>query len=201
MKTFKDPSRKLAACVDRSRRLEERWRVLCDLHLPLAPEDSIWRYYHPADPDAPTQGWKLHVSATVLSACEVLERVAPFLAARSVPYKAPRSLQELVKINSGLYYGYSQVGKIITVYPPTAGEAVELARELRGLTGRRPAPAVPFDRRFGGNVYYRFGAFAHMELEHEDGRRSPAIRDPEGRLVPDARDAADAKPEWVSDPF
>ncbi|HEV2862466.1 MAG TPA: protein kinase [Pyrinomonadaceae bacterium] len=201
MKTFKDPSRKLAACADRARRLEERWQALCDRHLPLAPEDSVWRYHHAANPEAPTQGWKLHLSATLLNACDVLERVAPFLAARSIPYKAPRSLQELIKINSGLYYGYSQVGKIITVYPPTTEEAVRLARELRRLTGRVSAPAVPFDRRFGGNVYYRFGAFAHMEVEHADGRRAPAIRDPDGRLVPDARYAEDARPEWVSDPF
>ena len=201
MNTSKDPTRKSDACVDRARGLEERWQTLCDRHLPLAPEDSVWRYYHVEDPAAPTQGWKLHVSATVLNACEVLERVAPFLAARSVPYKAPRSLAELMKINSGLYYGYSQVGKIITVYPPTPEAAVGLARELRGLTGRMPAPAVPFDQRFGGNVYYRFGAFAYTEMEHEDGRRSPAIRDPDGRLVPDARDSADAKPDWVTDPF
>src|SRR5215210_6426748 len=177
MKKYKDPSRELAARKNRARRLEGRWRLLCDRHLPHAPEDSIWRYSREADPAGPAQGWKLHVSATLLSACEVLERIGPFLAARSVPYKAPRSLAELCKLNSGLFYGYSQVGKVFTVYPRTDAEAVELAARLDELTRRLPAPAVPFDQRFGGGVYYRFGAFARMEMEHADGRRTPAIRD------------------------
>ena len=201
MKTDKDTSRKVDAGETRARRLEGRWRFLCDRHLPSAPEDSIWRYSREGVSSGPTQGWKLHVSATVLNACKVLERVGPLLDARTVPYKAPRSLQELIKINSGLYYGYTQVGKFITVYPRTDAEAVTLARLLHELTRRMNAPAVPFDKKFGRNVYYRFGAFINMEVEREDGRRSFAMRDREGRLVPDVRDSVDAKPDWVSDPL
>jgi serine/threonine protein kinase len=196
-----DPLRKLAACRKRARRLEERWRRLCAGHLPAAPADSIWRYSHEGDSQGPAQGWKLHVSATVLNACEVLERVGPLLTSRRVGYKAPRSLAELFKLNSGIYFGYTQVGKVFTVYPRTDAEAVELAERLCELTRRLPAPAVPFDRRFGGNVYYRFGAFARVEMEREDGRRSLAVRGPGGALVPDVRDSADAKPDWVTDPF
>lgn len=118
MDTFKGSSGKFAARRRRERRLEERWRRLCDRHLSYAPEDSIWRYSSAGDAAGPVQGWKLHVSATVLSACEVLERVGPLLDARPVAYKAPRSLAELMKLNSGLYYGYSQVGK---VFPSTRG--------------------------------------------------------------------------------
>ena len=196
-----NPSLKLAAYKSRARNLEGRWRLICDPHLPCAPEDSIWSYSHEGDSAGPAQGWKLHVSATVLNACEVLKRVGPFLDARSVDYKAPRSLAELSKLNSGLYYGYSQVGKVFTVYPRTDAEAVELAARLYEMTRRMPAPAVPFDRGFGGSVYYRFGAFARMEVEHADGRRSLAIRDREGRLVPDVRASADAEPDCVMDPF
>jgi hypothetical protein len=165
------------------------------------PSDSIWRYSHAGDATAPVQGWKLHVSATLLSAGDVLEKVGRLLASRRVSFKAPCSLWELVKLNSGLYYGYSQVGKVFTVYPRTDSEAVELALDIYALTRRTPAPVVPFNLRFGGNVYYRFGAFARMELEHPDGRRSLAIRDRGGALVPDERTAASAKPDWVTDPF
>lgn len=196
-----DPSRKFAAYRNRARRLEERWLRLCTSHLTTAPADSIWRYSHEGYYEGPSQGWKLHVSATVLNACEVLEGVGPLLTSRGVSYKAPRSLAELFKLNSGLYYGYTQVGKVFTVYPRTDAEAVELAEKLYEMTRRIQAPAVPFDQRFGGNVYYRFGAFAHMEMEHEDGRRSLAIRDRGGALIPDTRDSADAKPDWVADPF
>lgn len=201
MNTDKDTSRRIAARRNRARRLGERWRLLCDRHLPRAPEGSIWRYSRERDPAGPGQGWKLHVSATVLNACEVFERVGPLLDARSVAYKAPRSLAELCKLNSGLYYGYSQVGKVFTVYPRTDAEAVGLATRLYELTLRIPAPAVPFDQKFGGNVYYRFGAFARIEMEREDGRRTLAVRDRDGALVPDVRYSPGAGPDWVSDPF
>ena len=179
-----------------------RWAKLCDRHLPVRPSGSIWRYSRGALPDDPSQGWKLHITATVLTAGRVLRAVAPLLGGRGVLYKAPASLQELNKLNSGLFYGYSQVGKFITVYPRTEAEAVLLAEQLHRLTRGMRAPAVPFDRRYrpGGCVYYRYGAFKSLEVEGADGGAAYAIRDPEGNLVPDVRDAV-FKPEWVADPF
>jgi len=63
-----------------------------------------------------------------------------------------------------------------------------------------PAPAVPFDLRFSdtSNVYYRFGAFEHLELT-ENRQQVPAIRAPNGTLIPDIREQP--KPDWVTDPF
>jgi hypothetical protein len=179
-----------------------RWASLCELHLPLKPAGSIWRYSRGPRPDDPEQGWKLHIPATVLTAGEVLQRVAPLLRGRGVLFKAPASLGELRRLNSGLHYGYSQVGKFITVYPRTSAEAVRLARRLHELTRGMRAPAVPFDRRYrpGGCVYYRYGAFKPLEVEGHDGEAAYAIRDPEGRLVPDVRDSV-SKPDWVTDPF
>ncbi|HJR06834.1 MAG TPA: hypothetical protein VJ842_06225 [Pyrinomonadaceae bacterium] len=153
-------------------------------------------------PDDPEQGWKLHIPATVLTAGTVLRRVGPLLHDRGVLFKATASLGELVKLNSGFHYGYSQVGKFITVYPRTSEEAVQLAERLHELTLGMMAPAIPFDRRYrhGGCVYYRYGAFKSMEIKGGDGETAHAIRDPEGNLVPDVRDGA-FKPDWVADPF
>jgi serine/threonine protein kinase len=96
---------------------------------------------------------------------------------------------------------YSQVGKIITVYPKTPEQAVQLARRLHKLTLRMAAPEVPFDLRYSpsSNIYYRFGAFSPLEIEHANGSRTLAIRGPDGELVPDRRE--EAKPDWVTDPF
>jgi hypothetical protein len=200
---LREPSRSLAICQNRSQRLERHWQELCARYLPLAQADSIWRYHRVRAPEEPTQGWKLHLSATVLNAGKVLARVAPFLAARAVQFKAPGSLQELIRINSGLFYGYSQVGKIITVYPGSPEEAVSLAAQLHKLTRRLAGPAVPFDLRFSaaGNVYYRFGAFKQLEMEHRNGQHTLAIQAPNGELVPDVRTAEQGRPDWVSDPF
>ncbi|MET0648058.1 MAG: hypothetical protein ABW208_15690 [Pyrinomonadaceae bacterium] len=182
--------------------LNARWAELRDRYLPVAVEGSIWRYSRGGLPGDPEQGWKLHVAATVLTAEQVMRAVAPLLSRRGVLYKAPASLYELSKLNSGVFYGYSQVGKFLTVYPRSTEEAVRLARELHRLTRGVSAPAVPFDLKYraDGCVYYRYGAFTGFEVEGDGGERTYAIRDPEGNLVPDRRDSA-KPPEWAADPF
>jgi hypothetical protein len=179
------------------------WERLCADFLPLAPEGSFWRYSRGHATGDAEQGWKLHVSATVLTANETLKRVAPLLRARGTLFKAPSSLTGLQRLNCGLDYGYSQVGKFITVYTRSDEEAVSLARRLDRMTRGMASPPVPFDRRFrpGSCVYYRYGSFSQLEMRNEDGTRTPAMRDPGNRLVADIREAAEAKPDWVSDPF
>src|SRR4051812_30895414 len=91
--------------------LEKRWRSLCDVYLPVAHPGEIWRLSRRPTESDPTQGWKLHISATILTACDVLDIAGPILRRWGSLYKAPESLLELRRINTGLYYGYSQVGK------------------------------------------------------------------------------------------
>ena len=183
--------------------LSQQWERLCAHYLPIYREDSIWRFNRgPIKTDA-EQGWKLHVSATVLTANEVLRTIGPLLQTKDVRFKAPSSLHELQKINSGLSYGYSQVGKFITVYPPSTDEAFSLADRIHQLTSQMNAPSVPFDLQFRPDscVYYRYGSFKHVEMKNADGTRTLALRHPEGRLVPDLRQSVTARPDWISDPF
>jgi len=123
--------------------------------------------------------------------------VAPYLKRANALFKAPASLEELQKLNSGLYYGYSQVGKFITIYPQNTSAAVSMARDLDRLTTGRAGPRIPFDLQFaaGSSVYYRYGSFG---LQMPDGSTTDALRDPEGNLVKDSRTE---KPQWVADPF
>jgi hypothetical protein len=185
-----------------ARSLCDFYRELCNRFLPVAEKGSAWRFSREPESGDPEQGWKLHVSANVLTANEVLEKVGPFLHSRGVLFKAPGSLQELDRINCGVFYGYSQVGKFITVYPRSDDEAISLARRLQKLTLGISAPVIPFDTRYreGSCVYYRYGAFSPLNIEHPDGLLSPAIRDLEGNLVPDLRESSE-KLAWVVDPF
>jgi hypothetical protein len=189
-------------CCAIRRSLGADWAELCERYLPVRPKDSIWRYSREEMAGDPEQGWKLHVPATVLTAGKVLQTVAALLSGHGVLYKAPATLGELDKLNRGLFYGYSQIGKFLTIYPRTTDEAVALASSLHRLTRRMAAPAVPFDTKYrkGGCVYYRYGAFKMLEVECENGERTYAIRDPEGNLVPDERENP-SPPEWVTDPF
>ncbi len=187
----------------RIRRLEIEWENLTKRYLPVSFPDSPWRYSRGPEKDDPTQGWKLHLTATVLSAGATLSRVGPFLLRRGVMFKAPVSLRELDRINTGLEYGFSQVGKFITVYPKCSEEAVSLAVRLDHLTREFAGPAVPYDRHFKSNssVYYRYGAFQPLTIRHRNGRRSYALRTPRGRLIKDKREPGAAIPKWLKDPF
>jgi class IV lanthipeptide synthase len=182
-------------------RLTAHWEELCDEYLPVLSPLSIWRYSRSADAEDPAQGWKLHIPATVLTANEIMERVGAFLRREYALFKAPKSLDELSKLNSGLFYGYSQVGKFMTIYPKTNEQAVKFAKELPRLTRHLEGPEVPFDLRFRktGCVYYRYGAF--RSIGPADNKESPSIRDPNGNLVADLRNHSTAKPDWVTNPF
>jgi hypothetical protein len=181
--------------------LEEEWAALVKRHLPVAAEESPWRFSRPGRDDDPSQGFKIHVSATILDAGRVLARIAPYLRARGILFKAPASLVEIKRINCGLFYGVSQIGKVFTVYPPSARAARAVARRLAALTEGFEAPAVPFDLRYspGRPVFYRYGSFSQLRMTLEDGREVGAIRRPDGSLVPDEREAGRAVPEWIAD--
>lgn len=163
----------------------------------------MWRYSAGPRVGGPEQGWKLHVSATVLNAHRVLEKIAPVLNGLGVSFKGPASLEEVRRLNSGLHYPYSQVGKIFTVYPRNEQEAVSVAQRLHELTRRLSAPSVPFDLRYmlGSNIYYRYGAFKPLEMELPNGEKVSAIRNPQGEMVPDLCAPDMAKPAWAEDPF
>lgn len=198
--TFESEPPKPAAQADQ---LCVAWQRLCEQYLPLTNAQGLWRYSRVRAPHDPEQGWKLHLSATILNASQILERIAPVLHERGVRFKAPTSLLELRRLNTGLQYGYSQVGKCFTVYPRTTAEALELAEILHDLTAGFSAPAVPFDSRLrlGSNVFYRYGAFQRLTLLGADGTSTPALRTPAGTLVPDERTNAEAKPAWLANPF
>ena len=183
--------------------LEKRWQNLCRRFLPIGGTNSIWRYNRRRQPHDPEQGWKLHVSATILNAADLLEIVAPFLESEQAFYKAPKSLRELKKLNSGIYYDYSQIGKFITIYPQSDEHATFLAEKLHRLTLHNSSPTIPFDLRYQpqSSVFYRYGAFRMKKIENTDGSIVLALNDENGNLMPDVRDGEESYPAWVSNPF
>ena len=158
--------------------------------------DATWRYSRPVRKDDPREGWKIHVSATPLSACEILERVIPILRPTDVLFKVPRHLAILIDQNCGLAQ-FSQVGKFLTVYPRSTAEALRLAKALHFATRGLEGPEIPFDRRYRRNslVFYRYGEF------HGTAKNNGVIRDSDGKMHPDRRVAGCAVPPWLKDPF
>jgi len=177
-----------------------RWTALCDAYAPRRDADDFWRF-SAAEPLAVGQGWKIHLSATLLSAMQMFERCAPTLVRSGCHFKVAGSMAAIQKLNGGMA-GRSQVGKIMTVYCPDPAKARALALELQDLTDGLPGPVVPSDQRLhpGSNVFYRYGAYDRLEIEIA-GRKVPAYRDPTGNPVHDKRTKATAVPSWADDPF
>ena len=188
--------------MSNAKKHKRRWQTLVEKFLPVAATDSIWRYSRLKTKTDVEQGWKLHISANILTAADTLSVVGPYLTRKRVLFKAPGTLQELQKLNAGLFYGYSQVGKFITVYPQSSAQARGLASHLHRLTKGKAGPAVPFDERLksGSNVYYRYGSFTVLNIEQNDGKVQPAIRDQAGNLIVDDRYSFEA-PKWATNPF
>ena len=173
--------------------ITRRWQLTVGI---LRLTDATWRYSRAIREDDPRQGWKIHVSATPLSACETLERVLPILRPVGVLFKVPRNLAILINLNSGLAQ-FSQVGKFLTVYPRSPAEALRLAKALHLATRGLAGPEIPFDKRYRRNslVFYRYGQF------HGTAKKGGVIRDPGGKIHPDRRAAGCAVPPWLKDPF
>lgn len=173
------------------------WRV-------LGPDerDGWWIDVRHPEAQYPRQGWKLHVSATPLSADAVLERALPVLFAEKTTFKIIASRDRLHALNQG-ESGLSQIGKCITVYPSDDAQAVRLAIALDAATRGLRGPAIPSDRPLasGSLVYYRYGGFDWQQLRTIDGASVPAITAPDGTLMPDRREPGLYAPPWAIDPF
>lgn len=179
-----------------ARKLRQRWRPRLTS---LPGRDRFWCYSREPRPDDPPQGWKIHLSATLLSANEVFARVWPVLVRHDAWFKVAAHSDFLAQLNAGLTE-FSQVGKFLTVYPRSTHEAVNLARELHTATRGLPGPRIPFDERYrkNGLVYYRYGSF---RVVSKDAVAAGFITDPTGKAYRDRRGPGRAVPRWLDDPF
>lgn len=150
----------------------------------------------------PEQGWKLHVSAGLLTASEVLGKSLPAILDEDADFKVIASLGQLAALNEGLG-GLSQVGKFVTIYPNDDAQAVRLAWALQEATDGLAGPSIPSDRalRRRSAVHYRYGGFGGLQMRTALGESLPAIRAPDGSLVPDRRLGRYDPPPWAQDPF
>ncbi|WP_344579463.1 class IV lanthionine synthetase LanL [Nonomuraea roseoviolacea] len=165
-------------------------------------EDDLWCKVTPDAYPMPDQGWKLHVSATMLSAPLALARVSRVLIEAHCAFKFPTRLGDYWKFLEP-HCSRAQAGKFITVYPLDDAESVRLAALLDDATRGLPGPVILSDRpyRKGGIVHYRYGAFRGHRVLGNDGFYEIRLRSPEGRLVPDERRPSFSPPPFASCPF
>ena len=162
--------------------------------------DGEWTYCFPSRPNLPAQGWKIHVSATLDNAAEVLEKTMSYCANRRVPFKYASNRSVLLARNAK-YAPRESSGKFLTLYPRDATELHRVLLELDNVLSGSSGPYILSDLRWrGGPLYVRYGAYAQRHTYTDDGIRVPAIQHPDGHLVPDAREARFVVPSWVTVP-
>jgi len=149
---------------------EKKYDQVVRYYLPFSHESTLWRYCALDFKSLPLNGFKLHISATILQASAVLEICAELLIKQNIYFKAANSLSELKKLNIGLYYGIKQIGKFITVYPANDAKAIAIADVLDRATRKFDCVKIPYDKqlRKNSNVFYRYGSFKKNQMETTD---------------------------------
>jgi hypothetical protein len=167
-----------------------------------AVDDDLWCHMTPPDYPSRVQGWKLHISATRVSAPLVLHRVAKVLVKEECGFKFARTLGVVQEI-TGKLATRSQAGKFVTAYPRDDDHFRRLTTQLDQATADLPGPAILSDRpyRQGSLVHYRFGAFNGVRVLNNDGSYEVRLRAPDGSLVEDPRQPWFCPPSWVELPF
>jgi hypothetical protein len=144
--------------------------------------NGIWYVARLRDTVVPAQGWKLHVSALTNGSTACLAEVLPVLRDSGTTFKFLVDSTIANAVNGKLWTRASS-GKLITVYPTSEAEFLELgdllARRLRGYKG----PYILSDRPWPKSncVFYRYGAFRSMTTLRPDGTFEWGIRAPDGR--------------------
>ncbi|MFJ9906308.1 class III lanthionine synthetase LanKC [Streptomyces sp. NPDC101152] len=148
----------------------------------------------------PAQGWKIHASATRENAERIAATVWDYCVPRRIPFKFVPG-PHLLHLRNTKYARRDTSGKFVTVYPADEEQLHRVLRELGDLLRGCEGPYILTDLRWGeGPLYVRYGAFARAFTVDERGSLVPAVRDGEGRLVPDRRAPSFQVPEWVTLP-
>src|SRR4051794_23447936 len=117
-----------------------------------------WSYRH--NPTLPTQGWKIHVSATQRNVHDVAAAVLDYLITRSIDFKIALDVNVFEVLNSkGMARGSS--GKFITIYPRDDDEFRACLADLARLLGDAEGAYVLSDLRYRDSraLYFRYGQF------------------------------------------
>ncbi|ADJ42159.1 serine/threonine protein kinase [Amycolatopsis mediterranei S699] len=165
----------------------------------VTTDRGVWRARHPDGRVLPAQGWQVHVSAGLGNASRVLAQVSESCTEHAVAHKHLRSPLTLLARNSKYASGDSEV-ELATIYPADDNELERVLMDLSTRLEGEHGPGIPSALQYGdGPLYVRYGGFAEQWVEH-DGNRVPAVRKPDGRLVPEKREPTSSMPDWVKLP-
>ena len=158
-----------------------------------------WTHLHPPVPSNRIQGWKLHVSASLECAPEVLKACSAILIPAQAHFKYASTVEDLLFLNSR-QCPRPNSGKFITIYPEDDEQFYQLASLLHEVTEAFEGPKILSDEpyKLDSRVSCRYGAFAGINILSNDGTYINCIIDSLGRPVEDRRTAVFEPPSWIS---
>src|SRR5256885_7622228 len=103
--------------------------------------EGPWAVVTPVGAHSPEQGWKLHISATEVSAPEVLAAAVRVLVAEGVPFKFAAG-GRIVRLLNSTHADRASGGKFLTVYPADDAQAVRVAQACHQATEGLAGPVI-----------------------------------------------------------
>ena len=146
-------------------------------------------------------GWKIHISASLQNAIEILNIVTPILLSFKFTFKITKNLDFLAYLNNGSN-SKQQVGKFITIYPDEEKIALELMQVLHKATQHLKSPRIMTDIQFKENsiIYYRYGAFLAEYCQTLWGSLLP-LMEIQGKKVFDFKNPHAEEYKIINNPF
>jgi serine/threonine protein kinase len=150
----------------------------------------------------PTQGWKIHMSATLSGAQDVLKAAVPVLIENEIDFKFSLDMRVLSLMNSKRWPRQG-AGKFITIYPCDEDEFKSVIEQLYQATRQFEGPYILSDRRYKDSkvLFYRYGGMMPFKVLNIKGEKVPMLLSPSGENVPDVRHPYFHVPDWTKDPF
>lgn len=136
----------------------------------LTYDRDIWHYVtFILKPKLPKY-FKLHISAGLDNAQSVIKKSVKYLISEEISFKTVLDLKTLRDLNVG-YFGYTQIGKFITVYPNNEEELIKCVGDLIKILREETGPKPPSDYGITGSecIYYRYGVHSGKDND----KRSP----------------------------
>lgn len=163
---------------------------------------GFWTHAIPPRKGLGQQGWKIHISATLDTAEEVMDLLVPLFASETVPFKFA-SDRRMHALSLSKNWPRTGAGKFITVYPHNDEHFLHLVAECDRLTRHLNGPYILSDRPYRDSkaVFYRYGEHLGWPSVNAEGQRAAVLIAPDGREVTDERLPYYAIPDWVTDPF
>lgn len=146
------------------------------------------------------QGWIIDISVVPIQIQSMMETILPFLIYERLAFKIARNAKQARAILGG-EFGYTMLGKLMSIYLPEGHRALSLTMQLIELTQAFKGPEILTDRHLAGVVFTRYGAVNPIIMLNEMGIEEQYIYNQKGELIRDPYSIPFELPEGINWPF